>query len=656
MPLITQPAEIAVSDFTGGWAPDGAIEAADPSTLTDVNNVLIDRSTGSLETRKGFKRLTTKLSSPSTGHYIKQIRHFRGQNGYIICVVTDGTATADNVQLWYIKLTDGSSARFDTAGVTWANATAMFWFQAIDNVLYGGSRGNEMFSWDGTTYDGSAATNTSWKTLVDAVDGGVTPATQFGRNYAFKGTEHAIYLGDVFTPNLNIRYDTWESGQGYAVGDKVSRKSAGYFKSFKCILAHDAAAGNAPDDGGSWATYWHHVRLPLPRDEDGDVDGKWTFIPSAAKTSVSAWFADRLFLRFDGQGDMSRLQYSAPVKPNTGQDIPDVVWDPTDWAPGNDIRGQGGGWEPFNDGKRNSPITALHTFGQYLVVFKRETVWVLSGQDDTSWTVRRIGVGAGAYSSHCVTEVDGLLYFLSDDGLHVTDGTAEREAPGNQKVARWFRARLNAIIPRDNDHDGHAPTLFQWNGFVGISMPNASDTTDPHLTIFYDPTTQSYWKTSLPVLFWAERSDDLVARMGIFARAPESTSSVPTNLVYVYDHASAGDQDDDGNTTTPGVANIAWSLTTAWLPFGTSRAERRIRRIWWVVKGAISMTITQYRNWGSSAAATTVRTATAAAGHIEGAWMPDSHSMQMKLSAASAPAQVYGYAVDTEPRRERYHT
>jgi hypothetical protein len=68
------------------------------------------------------------------------------------------------------------------------------------------------------------------------------------------------------------------------------------------------------------------------------------------------------------------------------------------------------------------------------------------------------------------------------------------------------------------------------------------------------------------------------------------------------------------------------------------------------------MTIKQYRNWSSSEAVSTTRTGSSTTGHIEGAWMADCHVMRMELSGASAPVSIYGYAVDTEPRRVRYHT
>lgn len=668
MPLVTQQNLIEMSDFSGGWAPGelndasvGFMDAQDPTVLPDALNFLIDRATGALDTRGGFARIGAAASGGAltADHYIKQVHHFRGASGYIVCVITDGSSDANNVQLWTMHLTDESWARIDTPGVTWDNPLEVFWFSNIEGTLYGGSRGNDMFSWNPTDgYDSTAAVGSydAWVSTTGAVG-----ANQKGKHYAWTGREKVTYSGDTYTPDKDIRYEDWDVDLHYSIGDRVSRKSDSYYKSYRCVLGHSAdAVVTRPDDGSDWQTYWHRVTLARPQDEDNQTDGDWTLIPDAAQTSIGTWFADRLFLRFDGHGDKSRLQYSAPVKLEKGEDIPSTDWNPKDWGPGNDLRGQGGGWLPFTDGKWQGPITAIHAFGQYLVVFKRKSVWVLSGTDDTSWTVRRIGRGSGSLGSRTVTELDGLLYFLADDGLHVTDGTAEREVDGNEKVQTWFRERIDIAEPQWAD-DGDEPQLFKYRGFIGISIPATGDGEDTYqgsrVTVFYDPATGSFWPTDLPVLSWTHLELQEGHRTGVFCRAPATEADTPRKLLYEYE---AADTDDDGGAANSPV-DIEAFLYTAWLPFGTAREQRRIRRLWAAVQGVASWTIKQFGDWDNSSAAAnsagaqqTVSATTST--YIEGYVQPDCHAVQVYVATDAAPSRVFGLSLDTQPRRKRYHS
>lgn len=660
MPLITQPALIEQSDFSGGWGPDGLNESTDPTVLLDVLNLLIDRHTGSLQTRDGYRRLREELSTVTDGeditadHYVKQLAHF-GTEGtqYLIAVVVKNAAEANNVQLFRINLSTNAGARIDDPGVTWANPTKMFWFQSIDGILYGGSKGNRMFSWhptDGWDDDVSTPNTKEW---VDDTGASVNTASEYGRDFAWTGKEFVEYSGDIYMPTADIRYADWDEDDRYKKGDFVSCKLNGYYRSYKCTADHQADAAKKPDSGADWNDYWDRKKLPKPVNDDGETSPQWAFIPESANTSISMWFADRLFLRFDGQGDNSRAQYSAPVKPDKNEDIPETTWNPRDWAPGNDNRGQGGGWVPFNDGAHGGAIQAMHAFGQYGIIFKRKSVWVISGQDESTWSVRRVARGIGCVGSQAKVELDGLVYFLDDQGLSVTDGTQAEEVPANARIQQWIQHRLDSSLDQMQS-DGAQPTLFKQDGFVGISIPDASNEDDPYVTLFYDPVTQSFWKTDLPVLDWQGYVDDGVHKAA-FCRAPESDSDSPLDLVYVYDKANADDTDDTGEADYA-AQDIPWYLSPAWLPFGTVRAERRIRRLWWVVKGAMTMSITQYRNWQSSAEVDVDRTAPAVAGHIEGLWMADSHVIRTGLEGPEAPAKIYGYGVDTEPRRLRYHT
>lgn len=663
MPVETMPLTIEQSDFRGGWAPDGENASTAPDVLIDVMNLLPDRNTGALQTRKGFRRLREELAGLTT-HTVRSIHTYRTDSvKYLIVVtcLTAGTAAANNVRVYAVNLSDLTVSRIDTAGVTWSNPLHPHWGMTIDGVYYGGSKGNEMYSWDGTTWDATAATPASTRrAIVDDTDAGVDTTTEYARDFAWTGKEIGSYNGDYFKPNRSIRYDAWESGEHYSRGDKVSLKGTWdtgvtYWKSFKCIKSHEADATNKPQLGtGVPRTYWEKVRLPLPQNEDSETNDAWNLVVTAAQTSIAAWHGNRLFMRFDGHGDNSRVQYSKPVAIEKGKDIPDTEWDPTDFSPTDDIQGPGGGWLPFNDGRDDGAVTALHSFGSYLIVFKRRAVWALSGSDDDTWTVRRIARGVGALSSESKVELDGLVYFLSDDGLYVTDGTAVDEVQGNEKVREWLRDRMDSALAQA-DTDRRYPDVWAYNGFIWFSIPDSTGSTADlkHVTMVYDPKTGSFWRTNLPVLCAHVFRIEGVSRL-VFGAPSTYGSSYDT--VYEYDHASASDTDDDG-AETRGTTAISWLARTAWWNFSTFRQDRRIRRVWASVKGALTYTITAYRNWSDSAAETETRVVSSSTPqHIEGETMADSHAVSFKLSGASAPASLLGIAVDTEPRRTRYHT
>lgn len=662
MPFVIAPALVEQSDFSGGWNPDQDVVTAEPNTLRDMYNLLPEPGgTGALVTRKGFKRIMEELASGLTGHYAVNITPFKGNStSYLIVVMTDGTTGSNNVRLYAVNMETLTAARMDTAGVTWSNSTSPHWGAGIDEVYYGGSRGNTMYSWDpaGPTWDADASIKTSWKTWVDAQDDSVTTATQSGRDFAWTGKETVLYSGDYYKPASDIRYADFDSGADsrYRRGDKVSRETtwastSSYYKSFECINAHVPATEGAtsyPGTGATWKNYWKKVRLPAPINADSETSKDWYYVPTAAQTSVAEWHSSRLFMRYDGQGDKSRLLYSAPVDFEKNQNIADVVWDPTDFAPGNDITGPGGGWLPLNDGKKGGVIEALRSFGQYLLIFKRQAVWALSGLSEDTFTPRKLAVGVGCVGPNAHTEMDGLVYFLSDDGLYVTDGTAVEPVAGFEKFASTIRERLDLMGQADLE-----PHVVDFEDRIWVSLPLTSASAgEKYWTLVYEPRTGGVYKTNLPVAAMHVARHEGVTRLYF---APVDGYGTNNDYVMQYNHASAADTDDTAVDTYAGTP-ITWFATTAWWPFGLLREQRRIRRTWAVVKGAMTFTLRRYRDWSDSDTSSVARVvATSTPQHIEGEWFADSHAVSFKLSGPSAPASVYGMAVDTQPRRGRYH-
>lgn len=674
MPIAVAPDVIEESDFSYGLDLTGQDPSVDASALLDDLNLILDPNTGALVTRGGLQRDWSLVGAGLNNHYVLQIFPWAAPGGSkLVVVVSDGTTNADNVGLILVDLEANSYARMDTPGRTWASATEHHWGVGMEGVWYGGTIGEPMYSFTdtGDVWDADAGTPPGAKTLIDDVNDAVSTPTQYGRDYAFKGKETVLWDGNYYRPNRSIRFDEYDNDENwYNVGDKVSRQfvwdsSSAYWKSFKCILRHDpnVTSDTEPGTGADWRLYWSKVRLPLPNNtvDGNDTSTSWYFVPQAAHTSIGAWHANRLFLRFDDQGDRSRLQFSAPVKPEKGEDIPDVVWT-ADFAPSNSILGAGGGWLPFNDGTHHGFITALHSYGDRLIVFKRQAVWALVGVDDQTWQEKRIIEGIGCVGPDAHAKMDGFVYFLSDEGLWVTDGQEAKEVPGNERVRPFIRDRLDEsqfVQSSEVRRTDQYPVLWEWDGFIWISMPSIETTAAKSVTLVYHPPTGSWYYTNLPVRDVAKYRDTgrthLAMALSPFYGNLDDGGGVHPRI---YQYKRDITQDANG-ATSEAAADIAWRVRFGWLSFATLRQQRRIRRAWALVKGpAQTWTILARKDYSDSTAKSTARvSAVTGVQHLEGEVFADCHAVNYELSGTKAPTIIHGYAIHTQRRRDmRYHS
>jgi hypothetical protein len=438
VPIEIAPNRIELSALTGGYAPDPEEAGLDLASSPDMLNLLPDPGSGTPETRKGFARLSSeaRINSSTSAHWIRHLNYYEyiasnTRHRKLVAVLSNGTDnSADNIQIWVYDLDADTCARVDTPGRTWTKANREHWYAVIQGVYYGGTGREAMYSYDGTTWDATPSTG-NWKTWVNGTNASIDTDTQYGKDFAFKKNTKVAYSGDYYSAARNMRYATWESGITYTKGDRVSRQDAWgqsgtpkYFKSFKCIKNHlSDATVTRPGDGSDWDTYWAKVRLDNVVDEDGDVTDDWFFLPVAAQSTVGTFHGSRLWLRRDDEDDWSRVQYSAPLKPERDATIADLTFDPTDWAPDDSIDGDGGGWLAVY-GQDGDAIRALQSYGNYLIIAKRWHSYVLAGTNEQTWTLRQLG-DFGAVGPQAICEHEGLVYMLSSTGtLTATDGTS----------------------------------------------------------------------------------------------------------------------------------------------------------------------------------------------------------------------------------------
>lgn len=676
MPITVAPDIIEQSDFSFGLDLQGQDPSVDTNALLDSLNLVLDPNTGALVTRGGLQRDWTLVGAGLDDHYILQIFPFQAPGGAkLVVVVSDGGSGADNVGLILVDLVANSYARMDTPGVTWPEPTEHHWGVGMDGIWYGGTQGVEMYSYDTSddSWNDAAGVPQNARELIDDVNDAVNEAIdERARDYAFDGNEIVLWDGNYYKPARSIRFDEYDNDEKtYNVGDKVSRKwvwdsTQIYWKSFKCIKKHDPSdiSDTEPGEGTDWRLYWTKVRLPLPTHTTGEFETSksWVYVPVASETHIACWHASRMFMRFDDEKDRSRLQYSAPIKPDKGEDVPDVTWTP-DFAPSATNEGQGGGWLPFNDGTHHGFITALRSYGDRLLVFKRQAVWSLVGTDDTTWMPKRIieGIGCVGPDSHVL--VDGIVYFLSDEGLYMTDGQEARQAPGNERVRDYIRTRLDEsqfVQSTEARRVDQYPVMWVWDDFIWVSMPSVETTAAKSVTLVYHPTTASWYYTNLPVRDVAIYRDagrtHLAMALSPFYGELDNSGSDPK----IYQYKKTVNSDADGNISES-ATEIAWLARLGWWSFATLRQQRRIRRAWALVKSGATQTVTilARKDYSDSTAKSTARAVTSGGGvqHLEGEVFADCHAINYQVSGTKAPAVVHGIAVHTQRRRDmRYHS
>ncbi|MGE4446618.1 MAG: hypothetical protein AB7C92_08270, partial [Synergistaceae bacterium] len=134
-----------------------------------------------------------------------------------------------------------------------------------------------------------------------------------------------------------------------------------------------------------------------------------------------------------------------------------------------------------NDG---DVITGLLTYGDYLIITKGHSLWMLTGDGFETFAVRRIHADRGAYAPRSLITVNDLVSFVSDDGIYFTDFTqavliSERIKPFwqtlnarrfNQAASWFYDHKLYVALPSANSMINDVVIVYDVlrQTFVGI--------------------------------------------------------------------------------------------------------------------------------------------------------------------------------------------
>jgi hypothetical protein len=136
---------------------------------------------------------------------------------------------------------------------------------------------------------------------------------------------------------------------------------------------------------------------------------------------------------------------------------------------------------------------SMCVFNDDLYIFKTQSIWVLSGDGPSTWSVRNVHPSLGCVGRGTVLVHGGMIYFLGQDGAYRTDGTSFEKIsnPVDQLVDltmsdmnyclkryAWFVDQYYIVLSTWNtdtvlcyDTDGGTWSKFQYAG--GIRLSNA---------------------------------------------------------------------------------------------------------------------------------------------------------------------------------------
>ncbi len=131
-----------------------------------------------------------------------------------------------------------------------------------------------------------------------------------------------------------------------------------------------------------------------------------------------------------------------------------------------------------NDG---DTITGLLTYGDYLIISKQHSMWMLTGEGINTFQVRRIHADRGAYAPRSLCIVNQMLCFISDDGIYFSDFTQPVLASERmrQTWAGLNKRRLNLVASWFTEHK------------LYVAVPNGTSQRN-NLVIVYDALRQAF--------------------------------------------------------------------------------------------------------------------------------------------------------------------
>lgn len=136
----------------------------------------------------------------------------------------------------------------------------------------------------------------------------------------------------------------------------------------------------------------------------------------------------------------------------------------------------------FDVGKSDGQdITGIASLGEFLVIFKRKSIYILSGSNPDAWVLSasvnnlsQIANGIGCVSAKSVVQVGNDLWFMSDDGIR----TIRRNEQGSIPLMGLVSGNVNGIIDDINWTYASKIAGVYFDNKVYMAIPTGTSTTN----------------------------------------------------------------------------------------------------------------------------------------------------------------------------------
>lgn len=227
-------------------------------------------------------------------------------------------------------------------------------------------------------------TLTNWAVPLATLTPAVVNATTFGFQMQFANTGTTTTVLPTCTVNSVTVYYALGTAIGAVASFGAAAPEAGvdicaYLNRMWVGQGYDAPGGQAATTHSNTTVFWSN-----PCSSASNTAVTWSSSAPVFSPSVSAW-----------------------INPTTGLTNQSKI-----------------------DNDTTDPIMALAPLRSCLVVLRRKSIWVLTGTTESNFAFQKIADFTGCLDPRSVQVVDSLAYFVSSQGLQVTDGSSVKNVSG----------------------------------------------------------------------------------------------------------------------------------------------------------------------------------------------------------------------------------
>lgn len=126
-------------------------------------------------------------------------------------------------------------------------------------------------------------------------------------------------------------------------------------------------------------------------------------------------------------------------------------------------------------------ITGIASLGEFLVIFKRKSIYIMSGSNPDAWklsgsvnNLSQIANGIGCVSAKSIVQVGNDLWFMSDDGVR----SVRRNEEGSIPLMGLVSGNVNGTIDTINWTYAHRIAGVYFDNKVYMAIPTGTSTTN----------------------------------------------------------------------------------------------------------------------------------------------------------------------------------